>query len=288
MSAAPPVLTDRPRLAAQRRRAEAAGLADFLHRAARDEVQERLGMVNRSFTAPVVVTPFPRVWDGAVPGLRAIADDPVLALEAGAQDLVIHALALHWADDPVGQIVQCARALCPDGLFLGLTFGGQTLTELRQALAEAEIAETGGLSPRVLPMGEVRDLGALLGRAGLALPVADVVPLPATYADPLALMRDLRAMGETNAMAARLRRPTRRAVLARACAVHADRHRLPDGRIPATFEIVVLTGWAPHPDQPQPLRPGSATARLVDVLGDRAEARGAPPASSGASLPQPD
>jgi SAM-dependent methyltransferase len=270
MTDAPPLFTDRPRLDRQRRRAVAAGLADFLHRAARDEVEERLGMVNRRFTAPAVVTPFPQLWAGF--GAAVVPDDPVLALRPGAHDLVIHALGLHWADDPVGQIVQCARALAPDGMFLGLTFGGQTLVELRQALAEAEVAETGGLSPRVLPMGEIRDLGALLQRAGLALPVADSVPLTATYADALALMRDLRAMGETNAMAQRLRRPTRRGVVARAAALYADTHARPDGRIPATFEIVALTGWAPAPGQPQPLRPGSAQMRLADALGLAGEA----------------
>jgi SAM-dependent methyltransferase len=265
MADTPPLLTDRTRLDRQRRRAMAAFLADFLHRAARDEVEERLAMVNRRFTAAAVVTPFPHLWDGL--GAVTVPDDPELALEPGAHDLVIHALGLHWADDPVGQIVQCARALAPDGMFLGLTFGGQTLVELRQALAEAEVAETGGLSPRVLPMGEIRDLGALLQRAGLALPVADSVTLTATYPDALALMRDLRAMGETNAMAARLRRPTRRGVIARAAALYADARALPDGRIPATFEIVALTGWAPAPGQPQPLRPGSAQMRLADALG---------------------
>ncbi|MCU0907053.1 MAG: SAM-dependent methyltransferase [Rhodobacteraceae bacterium] len=267
MADTPPLLTDRARLDRQRRRAVAAGLADFLQRAARDDAEERLGMVNRRFTAPAVVTPFPHIWADLLPGTRVVPDDPVLALVPGAHDLVIHALALHWADDPVGQIVQCARALTPDGMFLGLTFGGQTLVELRQALAQAEADETGGLSPRVLPMGEIRDLGGLLQRAGLVLPVADSVTLTATYRDALALMRDLRAMGETNAMAARLRRPTRRAVIARAAMLHADAHALPDGRIPATFEIVALTGWAPGPGQPQPLRPGSAQMRLADALG---------------------
>jgi len=267
MAHIPPHLTDRDRLDAQRRRAEAAGFADFLHRAARDEVEERLAMVNRGFTAPAIVTPFPQLWADLLPGVAVVPDDPVLALGPGNHDLVIHALGLHWADDPVGQIVQCTRALVPDGMFLGLTFGGQTLAELRQALAEAEVEETGGLSPRILPMGEIRDLGALLQRAGLALPVADSITLTATYADALALMRDLRAMGETNAMTQRLRRPTGRRVIARAATLYADAHGLPDGRIPATFEIVALTGWAPGPGQPQPLRPGSATTRLADALG---------------------
>lgn len=267
MTDSPPILTDRARLDRQRRRAVAAGLADFLHRAARNEVEERLAMVNRRFTAPAVVTPFPHLWADLFPGGVTVPDDPVLSLTPGAHDLVIHALAMHWADDPVGQVVQCARALAPDGMFLGLTFGGQTLAELRQALAVAEAEATGGLSPRVLPMGEIRDLGAILQRAGLALPVADSVTLTATYADPLALMRDLRAMGETNAMAARLRRPTRRAVIGRTATLYADAHGLPDGRVPATFEIVALTGWAPAPGQPQPLRPGSAQMRLADALG---------------------
>lgn len=221
-------------------------------------------MVNRTFTDVAVVTPWPQVWDGVG---RVVADTEVLDLEAGSLDLVIHALGLHWADDPVGQLIQCRRALRPDGLLLALTFGGQTLHELRATLGAAEVAVTGGMSPRVLPMGDIRDLGALLQRAGFALPVADSMPLTVSYADPLALMRELRAMGEANALAGRLRHPTRREVLLRAAALYQDRFADADGRVPASFEFVTLTGWAPDDSQPQPLRPGSATQRLADALG---------------------
>lgn len=263
----PPPLTDPAALARNRQRAT----AQFLQHHVADEVQERLTEVNRRFTAPAIVTPFPAVWAGRLPDARIVPEGDDLALEPGAHDLVIHALCLHWANDPVGQIVQCARALRPDGLFLATLFGGRTLDRLRAALAEAEVAATGGLSPRVLPMGEIRDLGALVQRAGLALPVADATPVTVTHADPVALMRDLRAMGEGNALAARLRRPTRRAVLLDAAARLAATAG-PDGRIATVFEVVTLTGWAPHDSQPRPLRPGSAQARLADALPRRGTA----------------
>lgn len=259
----PPLMTDRPALLRQRARADAGAL--FLHDEVRAEVEERLAEVNRRFTAPAVVTGFPQVWD--MPGAKVVPDDEVLALAPQGHDLVIHALALHWANDPVGQLVQCRRALGADGLFLGFLFGGQTLAELRACLAQAEAEVTGGLSPRVLPMGEIRDLGALLQRAGFALPVADSFTKTVTYGDALALMRDLRAMGEGNALMARLRRPTRRAVIGRAAALYAAHHAGADGRIRATFEIICLTGWAPDESQQKPLRPGSAAQRLADALG---------------------
>ena len=258
MTNAPPLLTDRKALALHRARAR----AFFLHEEVVLEVQERLTEVNRTFTDPVIVTGFPQMW----PDFPSIADDEVLNLTPGAQDLVVHALALHWANDPVGQLVQCRRALRPDGLFLGLMFGGQTLHELRACLAEAETEVTGGLSPRVLPMGEIRDLGGLLGRAGFALPVADSFTKTVLYRDAFHLMRDLRAMGEGNALQARLRKPTKRAVLVRAAAIYASRFGTTDGRVPATFEIICLTGWAAHDSQQKPLRPGSAAARLADAL----------------------
>jgi hypothetical protein len=253
----PPVLTDRPTLARNRARATAL----FLQELARDEVQERQNEVNRTFTKPVVVTGFPQLW----PDMPSVQDAETLALQPKAHDLVVHALALHWANDPVGQLVQCRLALQPDGWFIGLTFGGQTLQELRACLAEAEVEVTGGLSPRVLPMGEIRDLGALLQRAGFGLPVADAFTTTVRYRDAWHLMRDLRAMGEGNALAARLRHPTRRKVFERAAEIYQALQG-PDGRIPATFEIVVLTGWAPHESQQKPLRPGSAQARLGDAL----------------------
>lgn len=254
----PPVLTDRAALLRNR----ASASVFFLQEEASAEAQERLTEVNRTFTSPVVVTGFPAIW----PGFPTIADNEVLALRESAHDLVIHAMTLHWANDPVGQLVQCRRALQPDGLFLGLLPGGQTLHELRACLAEAEAEVTGGLSPRVLPMGEIRDLGALLQRAGFALPVADSFTKTVLYRDAFHLMADLRAMGEGNALAGRLRRPTRRAVLLRAAEVYQSRFGRDDGRIPATFEIICLTGWAPHDSQQKPLRPGSAAARLAEAL----------------------
>jgi SAM-dependent methyltransferase len=258
----PPPLTDRPALIRQRARAHEM----FLQTEAIAEVQERLIEVNRTFTTPAVVTGFPALWADMLPRAVLVPDDDVLALTAGAHDLVIHALALHWAHDPVGQLVQCRRALRADGLFIGLMFGGQTLHELRAALAMAEVEVTGGLSPRVLPMGEIRDLGGLLQRAGFALPVADSFARRVLYRDAWHLMRDLRAMGEGNALAARLRHPTRRAVLTRAADIYRETHAGPDGRIPATFEFICLTGWAPADSQQKPLRPGSAAQRLADAL----------------------
>lgn len=261
-------LTDRPALMRHRRRA--GDLADpFLHHAAIEEVEDRLSLVNKSFKSPLVVSGFPDLWTTAFPTARHVEDEDTLAAQEGAHDLVIHALCLHWADDPVGQLIQARRALEPDGLFLGVLFGGQTLHELRSVLAQAEADLRGGLSPRVAPMAEIRDLGGLLQRAGFALPVADSFTLTATYADPLGLMRDLRAMGETNALAARPRGFMRRDVLMRACQLYAETYADAQGRIPATFELITLTGWSPAESQPQPLRPGSASTRLAEALGTR-------------------
>ncbi|WP_373355477.1 methyltransferase domain-containing protein [Pseudoroseicyclus sp. CXY001] len=257
-------LTDRPALDRQRARA-ARNPALFLQESAADDIQDRLIEVKRSFTAPAVVTPWPDLWAERLPGARIVADAEVLDLTEGAHDLVIHALCLHWADDPLGQIIQCARALKPDGLFIAAFFGGETLAPLRAALAEAELAVTGGVSPRVLPMAEVRQAGALLQRAGLALPVADLTPLDVSWPGALALMRDLRAMGEGNALAQRLRRPTRREVIARAAA-RLEEGADAEGRITARFEMITLTGWAPAEGQQQPMRPGTASHRLEDVL----------------------
>lgn len=274
----PPQLFDRAALLRQRLRAARAPEL-FLHRAVADEAQERLSEVNRSFTAAAVVTPWPQIWRSRLPAATIVSDDEVLALAAHSHDLVVHALGLHWANDPVGQLIQARRALRPDGLLLAATLGGRTLTELRSALAEAEARLLGGLSPRVAPMADVRDLGALLQRAGLALPVADLTPIRVSYESALHLMRDLRAMGEQNALAERLRRPVPRELFAEAARIYARDHRGDDGRVVATFEVVWLTAWAPAPGQPQPLRPGSATARLADALGTEEHAAGdtAPP-----------
>jgi hypothetical protein len=260
-----PQITDRAALVRNRRRASPDAL--FLHRAAIDEVQDRLSMVNRTFTSPAVVTPFPALWAEAMPQARIVADEPHLSLDPGAHDLVIHAMALHWANDVVGQVIQCRRALQADGLFLAVTLGGQTLAQLRAVLAHAESTVSGGLSPRVAPMPEIRDLGAILQRSGLNLPVADSVPLTAEYRDLRHLMHDLRAMGEANALSGRLRHPTRRVLFDVANRLYIDQFATDQGRIPATFELVCLTGWAPDDSQPKPLRPGSAQARLADALG---------------------
>ena len=259
-------LTDRPALDRHRKRA-ARHPALFLHEWVADEIEERLKEVNRTFTEPAVITPQPALWSARLPGTKTLADDETLDLTAGSHDLVIHALCLHWADDPVGQIAQSRLALRPDGLFLCALFGGQTLSELRACLAQAETAITGGLSPRIAPMGEIRDLGGLVQRAGLALPVADSHTLSVSYGSAFDLMRDLRAMGEANALQDRLRRPTSRAVMMTAADLYHQNFADGDGRVRATFDVVFLTGWAPDESQPQPLRPGSASARLAEALG---------------------
>ncbi len=265
---AQPRLVDPARLARARARARL-DTAGFLQAEAKAELQERLIDVNRRFTSPAVVTAFPKFWADLIPGARCVAPDDMLDLEPGAHDLVVHAMALHWADDPVGQIVQCRRALRPDGLFLSVALGGETLAELRAALAQAETEVLGGLSPRVAPMAEIRDMGGLLQRAGLALPVADRLPRIVTYRDAFALMADLRAMGETNALADRHRAPAPRALFARMAKIYATHFPAPDdpARIRATFEMIFLSGWTPHDSQQKPLRPGAARARLADALG---------------------
>lgn len=262
----PPLLTDRKALDRNRQRASTAPVL-FLQETAGDDVQERLEAVNRAFTDPIIISPWPSLWSRIMPNAPVIPDRPTLDLEPESHDLVIHALSLHWADDPVGQLVQCRRALRPDGLFIATLFAGQTLNELRTALAQAESRVSGGLSPRVLPMGEVRDLGGLLQRAGFALPVADSLPLTASYRDIVHLMHDLRLMGEGNALAARHKSPIPRPVLAEAQRIYAKAFPAEDGRIRATFDIITLTGWAPSETQQKPLRPGSAQTRLAQALG---------------------
>ncbi len=195
------------------------------------------------------------------------ADEEWLPFAAASFDLVLSCLSLHWVNDLPGTLVQIRRILKPDGLLLAVMLGGGTLDELRQSLAAAEIAVEGGLSPRVSPFADVRDVGRLLQRAGFALPVVDADAVAVTYGDPLRLMADLRGMGEANAVAERRRGLTRRATLLAAVAEYQRRFAGPDGRLPATFQLLTMTGWAPHPSQPQPLPPGSATLSLAEVLG---------------------
>jgi SAM-dependent methyltransferase len=198
-----------------------------------------------------------------------VADEEVLPFRDGSLDLVVSGLALHFANDLPGALAQIRRALKPDGLFLGALLGGETLTELRQAFAQAESEIEGGASPRVAPFADLRQLGSLLQRAGFALPVTDVERLTVRYGSAFDLMHDLRRMGATNALVARRRAPLRRRTILRMADVYARRFADADGRIRATFDIVWLSGWAPHPNQQQPLKPGSAKTRLADALGTR-------------------
>src|SRR6266700_1547172 len=199
--------------------------------------------------------------------LVVAADEEALPFHDGSFDLVVSALALQFVNDLPGALVQIRRALKPDGLMLAALAGGETLTELRQAFATAESEIEGGLSPRVAPFADLRDLGGLLQRAGFAMPVVDSDRLTVTYPDALALMRELRGMGESNTAVERRRSFSRRGTLLRAAVLYAEKFGQADGRIPASFEIVTLTAWAPHESQPRPLRPGSATRRLADALG---------------------
>lgn len=250
-----------------RHRARAHPDALFLHQAAADEIEDRMAMVNKPFRSTAIVTGFPGLWAARFPGADMIPDTDILAVDQGQYDLVIHAMSLHWANDPVGQLIQCRRALRADGLLLTTSFGGQTLHELRACLAQAEADITGGLSPRVAPMAELRDLGGLLQRAGFALPVADALAFKVEYDSLRSLMRDLRAMGEANALAARLRHPTRRRIFQAAADLYQTHHGTDQNRITATFELLFLTGWAPDASQPKPLRPGSAQHSLAEALG---------------------
>ncbi|MHA1536681.1 MAG: methyltransferase domain-containing protein [Alphaproteobacteria bacterium] len=204
----------------------------------------------------------------AAPGAAIIAgDEEALPFAGGGFDLVISCLALHWVNDLPGALIQARRALKPDGLFLAALFGGGTLGRLRQAMMQAEIEIEGGASPRVSPFVDVREAGALLQRAGFALPVVDRDEIAVTYESPLALMKDLRLMGEANAVRERRSGFSRRQTLLRAGAIYEETWQGPDGRIPAGFEVITLTGWAPDPSQPKALRPGSARIDLGEVLG---------------------
>jgi len=205
-------------------------------------------------------------------GPALVADAEALPFAAGSFDLVLSLLDLHWVNDLPGALAQIRHVLRPDGLFLGALLGGETLSELRAVLLAAEAEVSGGASPRVAPKVDLRDAGALLQRAGFALPVADADTLTVSYPNALALMRELRGMGEGNAVAGRSRRFTRRAVLLRAAALYEERFADADGRVPATFQVLYLTGWAPHDSQPRPLHPGSAQASLARALdADRSE-----------------
>lgn len=194
------------------------------------------------------------------------ADEEWLPFADNSFDLVLSCLSLHWVNDLPGALVQIRRVLKPDGLFLAAMLGGETLADLRHCLTEAELAEEGGISPRVSPMADIRDMGRLLQRAGFALPVADADQVSVSYGDPMRLLADLRGMGETNAVAERRKTLTRRTTLLHALSLYQRKFADADGRFPVDFHIVTLTGWKPHPSQPQPLPPGSGHVPLADVL----------------------
>ncbi|CAN5365189.1 methyltransferase domain-containing protein [soil metagenome] len=283
-SAGPPQIFDPVRRAARlARSASRFADADFLHARAADSAVESLEAILRDF--PVVVdvsarpapfraalaasdadrrvgTPMSKSEDAASPGARP------LTMADGSTDLIVSLMTLHWANDLPGALTQIRRALRPDGLFLGTLLGAGTLKELRQVLTEAELAVRGGAQARVSPFADGYDGAALLQRAGFALPVSDVDRVVVRYPDLFALVRDLRAMGETNQLAGAIR-PLTRDIMMRAAALYAERYAEADGRIPATFEIVNLAGWAPHDSQQKPLPRGSAKTRLADALNVR-------------------
>ncbi len=207
-------------------------------------------------------------------GLAIVADEERLPFAEGAFDAVFSVLSLHWVNDLPGALVQLRRTLKPDGLLLAALIGGETLHELRESFAIAEAELTGGASPRVSPFAEVRSLGSLLQRAGYALPVIDSDRHVVRYAEPFKLFHDLRRMGATNALVERSRRPLTRKMIARAAEIYAERFSDPDGRLRATFDVLWISGWAPHESQQKPLKPGSAKTRLADALGAKEKSAG--------------
>jgi SAM-dependent methyltransferase len=284
------MIFDRALIRARRRRAGRLGAATFLLDRVAGDLAERLAVVLRRFALALdlgtpgeavgsalaglgsidkIVTANAMRPPSGIPALFVVTDEEALPFRDAAFDLVVSALALQFVNDLPGALVQIRRALKPDGLFLAALIGGETLTELRQSFAAAESEVEGGVSPRVAPFADLRDLGALLQRAGFALPVADADRVTVRYDTVFALLQDLRRMGATNALIDRRRTPLKRATLSRMAEIYAERFADADGRLRATFEVVWLSGWAPHPSQQQPLKPGSAKARLAAALGTR-------------------
>jgi SAM-dependent methyltransferase len=288
-----PLIFDRRLLHTRRARAAVLGPSTFLIERVAQDLADRLATVLRRFDCAVdlgtptdaarralaasgkvgsIIAADALAGAGCfsgLPGPAVAADEEALPFRDGSLDLVVSALALQFVNDLPGTLIQIRRALKADGLLLAALIGGDTLGELRQAFAAAEAEVEDGVSPRVAPFADVRELGALLQRAGFALPVTDSDRITVRYASPLALMHDLRRMGATNALRERSRRPLKRATLARMMEIYAERFSDPDGRIRATIEVVWLSGWAPHANQQQPLAPGSARQRLADALGTR-------------------
>lgn len=298
----PMLVFDRP-LVRRRRDRAIPGYAEFafLEETVAGRVAERLEDIRRRFPLAVelgarsgalgrllrasgkvdtlIQTDLSPIWAQArsADGPAAAVDEEALPFADGSLDAVFGALSLHWVNDLPGALSQIRRALKPDGLLLAAMLGGDTLVELRDALYEAETEVTGGVSPRVSPFADLRDAAGLLQRAGFALPVADADTIPVTYQTAFHLMRDLKGMGESNAVLERRRQPSPRALFARAAEIYAARFAAPDGRVPARFQVLYLTAWAPSADQPKPLRPGSATARLAGALGQAEHGAGETP-----------
>jgi SAM-dependent methyltransferase len=270
-----PTIFDRPLLRRRIARARSLGPATFLIDRVAADLAERLDAVVRRFErAADIGTPGETlrqalVASGKVDEVAALelGDDEVLTTPPQSLDLAVSALALQFVNDLPGVLVQIRRALKPDGLLLAALTGGETLNELRQAFAAAESEIEGGVSPRVAPFADLRDLGGLLQRTGFALPVIDSERVTVRYDNAFALMADLRHMGATNALTERRRLPLRRKTLQRMAEIYAELFSDADGRVRATFEVIWLSGWVPHESQQQPLRPGSAKARLADALG---------------------
>lgn len=256
---------------------------DFLHRRAAEDIVDRLGLILREFEKAVVIADKPddfaqqlyatgrfgHILTARTAGNHAAdlqCDDEIFPFAENSLDCVISLLSLHHVNDLPGALIQISRALKPDGLFMAALFGGTTFNELRHAWLAAESELDGGVTLRVAPFADIRDMGGLLQRAGFALPVVDTDPVTVTYADALSAMREIKQMGLSNALHQRSARPTKRQTLAHACAAYENEFASDDGRIPATFEIFYLTGWSPHESQQQPLKPGSAKARLADAL----------------------
>ncbi|HLH90742.1 MAG TPA: methyltransferase domain-containing protein [Xanthobacteraceae bacterium] len=269
-----PLLFDRALLVQRQRRAAALRPETFLLDRVTEDMNDRLAAVMRNFAAAADIwTPGAGLGAGLherLPSLAHIAPPDsgaeVLPLANASLDLALSALAFQVVNDLPGVLAQIRRALKPDGLLLAAMIGGDTLTELRQSFAAAEAECEGGVSPRVAPFADLRDVGALLQRAGLALPVTDVDRVVVRYDNAFALMQDLRRMGATNILLERRRTPTRRATLLKTAQIYAERFSDPDGRIRATFDIIWLSAWAPHDSQQKPLKPGSAKVSLEEAV----------------------
>ena len=271
--AAPPALFDRAVLQQRQERARKLGPVTFLLDRVAEDFGDRLQAVTRNFADVADVATSGELLRGpiadrfkSVTRIDLASGREDLALRPESLDLAVSALAFQFVNDLPGVLAQIRRALRPDGLLLAAMIGGDTLTELRQSFAAAEAECEGGVSPRVVPFADLRDVGGLLQRAGFALPVTDVDRVVVRYADAFALMADLRRMGATNVLMERRRTPTRRATMLRMAQIYAGRFADADGRLRATFDVIWLSGWAPHESQPKPLKPGSATASLEDAV----------------------